>query len=537
MKKVRRYKRIYIHIKDPAPRAYGIRLVPLVLLSDGRPGYDSKLEEYVRALEHLYAFTVARFDNGEILKEQQEGLLAAFIDAKRYGTDELCTTKISHLQYLKNLGLSWEKTSDDSIERAIKAINGFDKWQTKYHGSSPMNPSESRFMTTWEIYQDFRNRAKWDPLLHLHPAREFEKEIYNTEVKPKYHHKRFRNPNSKAKKGFPMGLILKLLDCARNPQDELFLLTMLGGSCRMSEPLHMFRSDIEGLNELGELTIRLADPQEGMVEWTDCNNVVRHGRRKDYFQEAWKNEDLSAGHPLHQLQSRDTYGRRSPLYVGFKGMTFSESDGANVFGYDPSGRAYDVNYLFWLDPRVGCRAYQVYEEYHNQYLVKNYNTGERKPTGWLKHPWLFINISNTKYYGHPLSYSAMQTIWRNLLDRLYEKNGIDLRDRGLGWHSLRHFYGWYCASCLGLDLTTTKAMMHHSSEDSTACYFRISPEVARNRIIEGTLMQLGYKKEDMDLVIFPDTPKLDWPEEWGSNLMKRRMLAMNHQGKLPGRIK
>lgn len=542
MKKARWYKRIYIHIQNPAPGSRGLRLIPLVLLSDGRPGYiinqwifyllqeaitDSRLEEAVRALEHLYSFTMARYEHDEMSKEQQECLLAGFIDAKRYGTGDYCTTTKKHLQYLKDIQLGWKKTSTESIERTINAINLFDKWQSTFHNASKLNPSETRFMNAWEICQDFKNRFNWDPLLHLHPAREHEKEVHNIEVKPKYQHKRLKKSDRKTKKTFPMGFILKLLDCACNPRDELLLLTMLGGSCRMSEPLHMLRTDIEGMNDLGELMIRLADPRDGMIEWTDSKGSRKHGVRTDYFQEMWKNEHLSAGHPLHQLQPRDTYGRRSPLYVGYKGMTFSDSDGANVLGYDPYGRAYDVNYLYWLDPRVGCRAYQVYESYHNQCLLKNFNTGERKPMGWLDHPWLFINISNnTKTYGRPLSYSAMQTIWENLLDRLYEKHGIDMRDRGLGWHSLRHFYGWYCASCLRLDINTTKAIMHHGSEESTACYFKISPDIARSRIIEGSLIQLDYNKEDVDLVIFPDTPKLDWPEEWVSRQMKRQFLKI-----------
>ncbi|MGE4580353.1 MAG: hypothetical protein AB7F21_12550, partial [Desulfuromonadales bacterium] len=538
-----------INIKNPAPGAHGLRLTPLVLLSDGRPGYiinqwifyllqgsitDSKLEEHVRALEHLYAFTIARYENGEMSREQQEGLLAAFIDAKRYGTDEHCTTQKPHLQYLNNLGLHWKKTSDDTIERAVKAINDFDKWQSTFHNAPRLNPTEIHFMTTWEIYRDFKSRMNWDPLLHLHPAREHEKEVHSIEVKPKHLHKRLRKPAPKTKKGFPMGYILKLLDCACNPRDELLLLTMLGGSLRMSEPLHLLRSDIEGMNDWGELLIRLADPQLGMTEWTGINGDKKQETRQDYFREVWRNEELSAGHPFHQLQPRDTYGKRNSLYVGFKGMTFSESNGANVLGQDPYGRPYDVNYLYWLDPRVGCRAYKVYEEYRNQCLLNNYNTGERMPTGWLRHPWLFINISNSSYYGRPLSYSSMQTIWGNLLDRLYEKHGIDLRGRGLSWHSLRHFYGWYCASCLGLDLTTTKAMMHHSSEESTACYFRISPEIARNKVMEGALKQLGYKNEDLDLIILPHTPKLDWPEEWSSTLMKRRLLVLGFHKQLPG---
>lgn len=149
----------------------------------------------------------------------------------------------------------------------------------------------------------------------------------------------------------------------------------------------------------------------------------------------------------------------------------------------------------------------------------------------MRHPWLLINISRDNY-GNPLSYKSMQSIWNKLLERLNKRYGIDLSARGVCWHSLRHFYGWYCASCLGMDLSTTKAMMHHSSEESTACYFRISGDVARNRINEAALKQLGFKKEDIDLLIAPGTPKINWPTEWISRQLKIKMLALNSQNLL-----
>lgn len=215
--------------------------------------------------------------------------------------------------------------------------------------------------------------------------------------------------------------------------------------------------------------------------------------------------------------------------MGFKGMTFGDSDGGNVFGSDPYGRPYDVNYVYWLDPRVGNRAYTAYTEYRDQCLHRNYNTGKIMPQGWLKHPWLFINLT-PEAYGAPLSYSALQSIWNNLLDRLYRLYGIDLRERGLGWHSLRHFYGWYCASILGLDITTTKALMHHGLVESTQVYFVISPKVAHNKIYEGVLKGLGYKKRDVDLIISPNTPDLAWPNDWVGGLFKRRLMDVNLGG-------
>nr|WP_320048765.1 hypothetical protein [uncultured Desulfuromonas sp.] len=534
------YKRIYVHIKNPASGVEGLRNVPLVLLSDGRPGYilnqyifyllqggitDSKLEFNVRALEYLYAFTMALGEKAATTIEQGGALLAGFIDARRHGTDNFCATNKTHLQYLKKLGLHWEKTSDTSIKRDIRAINDFDLWQATFHKATRINPFEKKFLTAWEIYKDFLNRTDWDPLLHLHPTRTHERKEHQVQVNPPLQHKRLNAPTRTYKKSFPMRHILKLLDCASNSRDELLLLTMLGGSLRKGEPLHLYRSDIEGVNDFGELKVRLADPRTGMVEWTDSGGKIRKAARQEYLQQEWKNDDLSSGHLLYHLQSRDTYGKH-PLMVGFKGMTFSDSDGGDMLGLDPYCRAYDKNYMFWLDPRIGNRATEIYKKYREQYLTRDAH-GKRTPSGWLRHPWLFINISR-EGYGNPLSYNALQKIWEKLLVKLNRRYGINLIGKGLGWHSLRHFYGWYCASCLQIDISLTKAMMHHSSEEATSYYYKMSEDVARNKINEAALKRLGIEKEDIDLIIAPRTFEIDWPQDWVSRQLKIKMLALKN---------
>ena len=497
----------------------------------------SNLKLHVRALEHLYAFTMARFDQDGFDEFAREGLLASFIDAKRYGTDDFCTTDIPHLQFLKCLGLDWKKTPlDASIRRYVEAINAFDKWQATFHEAPRLNPSEKQFMSTWEIYQDFKRRENWDPLVHLHPARAHEKNKHQVNVVRPYEHSRRIGKNPRTKKAFPIAHLLKLLDCANNPRDELLLLLMAGGGLRKSEPLHLLRTDIEQQTEWGELRARIEDPEDGMTEWRDYSNIVQHGTRTEYFEQKWRNEDLPKSHPYRDLRPRCTYGEKDLLYVGFKTMTFGESDGANVFGEDFLGRHYDVNFIWWLDPRVGGRAQDVYERYLNECLLRNWNTRELMPMGWLehKHPWLFINLT-PENYGDPLRYGALESLWRNLLERLVMRHGVDLRGKKLGMHSLRHFYGWYCASALKLDLTLTKMMMHHGSIESTQVYFRLSAATARNELTKQYLRSNGYSEDEIQFLIIPGTPKLDWPDEWMNPQLRRKLLQVEHhaqKGKL-----
>lgn len=544
------YRQITVHIQGPK----GLVAAPLVLLDDGQPGYlinlwiyhlvdggmgPSNLNIHIRALEHLYAFTMARYHQGGFDDQARQGLLASFIDAKRHGTDRYCTTEKPHLNYLKNLGLNWEKARrDDNIRRYVKAINEFDKWQAAFDLAPSLNPTEKKFLSAWEIYQDFKRRKNWDPLVHLHPARSHEKEKHQDQVVQPYEHRRRQGKKSTTKKAFPMVHLLKLLDCVNNPRDELLLLLMAGGSLRKSEPLHLLRNDIEPQTEWGELSVRLEDPEDGMTEWRDDNNILKYGTRTEYFEMKWRNEYLSNTHPLRNLRPRCNYGAKDVLFVGYKGMTFGESDGANVFGQDFLGRHYDVHYLWWLDPRVGARAQAVYERYRHECLLRNWNTKERMPAGWLerKHPWLFINLT-PESYGEPMSYGSLDSLWRNLLERLAKRHGVDLRGKGLGMHSLRHLYGWYCASVLRLDLTFTKMMMHHGSVESTEVYFKLSAAAAKKVLMTQYLKSQGYSDGDVQFLIMPGAQKLNWPEDWMNPQLYRKMLQVKYHAESREQIK
>lgn len=525
------YKRIWIYLDTPDGKVRA----PFVLLAEGRPGYVinqwiywmiiqkstlSSLRQNIRALEYLYAFTMARYESKNLSKADIESLLAGFIDAMRYGTDSHCETNFPHLQYVRTLGLDWKRATDDNIERYISAINIFDEWQAIFHGAERMNPSEKRFMDSWEIHKDFQRRTGWDPLLHLHPSRTHEQEENKTTVKPRFQHSRHNSAPQQTAKAFPMKDFLKLFDCACNPRDQLLLLEMAGGSLRMVEPLHHYRQDIEGFNEYGELKVRLEDPVRGLIEWND-GKVMRIGRRDVYLSKQWKNTHLPIDHALRNLKPRDTYLGEA-LQAGWKGMSFGESSGGNVLGNDPLERYYDVHYLWWIDPRVGARAHQAYVEYRDNYLLRNYHTGKPMPANWLNHPWLYINIESDGY-GNPLTYAALKQIWIRLLDRLAERYGIDYRNRRLGFHSLRHLFGWYCASVLGLSIEDTSLLMHHASKEATAVYYKISPEVVRNKLQNGFLKNIGYSENEHDLIVLPGTPKLTFPESWMPTQLRRTL--------------
>jgi hypothetical protein len=59
---------------------------------------------------------------------------------------------------------------------------------------------------------------------------------------------------------------------------------------------------------------------------------------------------------------------------------------------------------------------------------------------------------------------------------LEKKNNISLT--GYGPHSLRHYYGFYCADILKIDLLMIQKWMGHQQLSSTAIYTHISPATA-----------------------------------------------------------
>ena len=504
------------------------REVPLVLLADGQPGYvvnqwifylleeeasPSRLEQYVRAMCHLYSFALSRYKENFSEKEA-ESLIADFISAKKYGTDQYCISTDPSKSWLFSLGLSWKPLLQrtQTIALYLDAINKFDEWQSVFHHIDRLNPYEMKLMTVWEIYTDFKTRTQWDPLAHLSPARDHSRKEYKHSVDGKLIHKRHKYGQGKRKcpKAFPLEAFVDLVERSQNPRDKLLWLLMAGGSLRGSETLHLFQSDIEGVNALGEALVQLADPETGMVAWTDQHGQKRHTTRLEYFKKCFSNSEASEDSPLRDLRPRTQYGKRnSGLHAGYKGTTFGDSDSERqLFGY-ADGRQYDIHHIWWIDPRIGNYFWEVFQEYQSYYLWQNRATGRANSKGWPWHPWLFIS-TNKLNYGMPLTVPSLKKAWERALKR------IGLAGCGLGYHSLRHLYGYYCANVLRLPLETTQILMHHSNVTSTQVYYALENRVVREVITQAAVEQAGLDKDLHDLAL-TKKPRPSLPPHWGGS--------------------
>lgn len=481
------------------------RQFPLVYLANGRPGYVitqyiydlmarnfsfSMLELHVRSLCHLYAFTCARYGFRFLTETESANLVANFLDAKIYGTDEYCTRRAANYTWMHDLGLHWkplifsQRDKGSTIRDYVDAFAEFDKWQSVHHDVTQLNPKEKYFMNAWEMFLDFKRRSQWDMNLHLHKSRSHYLEKHQNHIREKLDKTENGRKNIKTPKKSPPNRIVELVDnAATNVRDKLLLLIMLGGSLRRSEPLHLFRSDVEGMDIMGQAKIRLADPEVGMVEWLDESGIKQSGTRAKYFRDYWANAngDIPLTHPLRHLAPRTKLDRRNQgLHSGFKSMTLSAGEQSYIVnGVD--ARDYDVHYLWWCDPRIGAYWYELFKQYENNYLLKNPFTGESVK---LRHPWLFIIIEPGDNYGMPLSITAVKALWRRLKKRL----GITYR---LGWHSLRHYFGYYCASVLKLPIEQVQVLMHHGFSTSTEVYYHLNQANVRQAITTAHLQGTG----------------------------------------------
>lgn len=497
------YHIIWVYTKE-----FPGREIPLVLLADGRPGYiinqwivylldeqitPSRLEMYVRALCHLYDFVMVRYPQ-PLDPKQTEGLLADFINAKKFGTDSYCIATDERYHWLHSLGLYWKPLAKrtNTIALYLNAINKFDEWQVTFHNSAPLNPYDERLMTAWEIYRDFQQRVDWDPFIHLHATRQHTERDYQTSVQGKYSHSRFKTElfNRKAPKAFPVDCFIDLINESKNPRDRLLWLLMGAGSLRSSETLHLFLSDVAGVDPKdGDARVLLTDPEDGYVTWTDENNRQCHASRKEFFARNYKNSHFPLEHPLCNLQPRTLYGKRnSGLHSGFKGMTFGLTDGLKKMILSPDNRPYEEHSILWANKYFGQHFASIFEEYQREYLWKNRFTGRQNPKEWPWHPWLMI-CTNKLDYGMPLTMPALKQAWKRALKR------IGMEDSGIGMHSLRHMYGYYCANILRLPIEMTQILMRHASVHSTQVYYTLESSVVRDIISKAATLEGRIENE------------------------------------------
>jgi hypothetical protein len=460
------------------------RPVPVVYLADGAPGFSinqwiywliqegmtpSLLEKRVQHVMHLYEFHFRKYAGTLPDKGQSQHLVKDFLEAKKNGSELM----------------GWDRiTNKATLSGYLKSIDLFDEWQSTWHGSDRLNPSEKRFMSSWEIYAEWQHRKNWDAMLHLFPSKSTEKKTHQVTV-GRFDHRRWEFGGKKIPKAFPFEKFPELVERTPNPRDQMAWLLMGGGSLRQSEPLHLFYEDVRGLDSNGGTRIRLDDPDEGAWAW-EIDGSTCVGTRSQYFDACFENERFKFTRPeLNRLKPR-TKGKKGKDHSGWKGMTFSETPDAEI---SSDGRLVHPHEVWWCDPRMGSRFQHAYQEYVEKYF-------NDKPSMWPYHPWLFI-CTDHENFGLPWTLKSLNRAWRRALKR------VGLENSGLGPHSLRHMYGAYCASVLKLPIEIVMGLMHHRYITSTQKYYHIRSKTVQRAISQA--IEANPRERILDHVILPDS--------------------------------
>ncbi|WP_440965737.1 tyrosine-type recombinase/integrase [Massilia sp. GER05] len=243
-------------------------------------------------------------------------------------------------------------------------------------------------------------------------------------------------------KPFPPDLVVPLIEHTKNIRDKLLFSLMAFGGRRLSEMLHLFVGDVEarGLS----VGVVLRHPSQSPMKWTSATGATVKGSRVEYLRN------------MFQLLPRTEHGAQ-PSAAGWKGMKFD--DEARM-----SSEVYFIreveSYLLTL---------------HRAYLHEVRSKVPRRP-----HPYYFVALD-----GEPLTIRAVEKQFSLACRRLEKKYGVSLE--GYGPHSLRHYYGFYCADVLRADLLLIQKWMGHAQPSSTAVYAHISPETAAKALADAQI--------------------------------------------------
>ena len=436
-------------MRDPA-KAGQSRMVVLVgedvflpLLRFCRENLTSIAAErgYTYAISRLLSWLQVR--GSEFGGDRRSEALIAFGKDLQWGTirtdesGELCD----------ETGLWWRSTSITNANLSINRITRFSAWCTEVYGSVPLNPErplastadQIRYWTAWwkrkhtsllghlKTQEDQGDRAKW-----AWAVKEVEKPLHGT----------------KDPKAFPEDLIEPLLTRGflvkpnspyvherYNLRDLAITLICLYGGCRISEPLHLFVTDIPSLPEdPGDEPLWISHPSEGVIRHRDerTGSVLRL-RRADYLMRYCGKRPLT-------LES----GRQ---HAGWKGALL----------HDYARKAFRV---FWIDPNAAEMFYACWVGYLKvRPLV-------------LRMPWAWLTKD-----GNPLGVLGFEEGFRAAMRRIgVEPNKMD----GTTPHGLRHRYGrWFNDLDMDREFRDKAAQicLHHTSIFSQEVYRQVGPEL------------------------------------------------------------
>lgn len=330
--------------------------------------------------------------------------------------------------------LGWRPASDKYYKQTRVAIHDYTKWLV---GESNVLCSgiEARFLETCREAHLSSSYAEKSLLFHT-----------KRRDRKKNRGRRKAHAGLTQYKPFPPHLVQELINLTKNRRDKFAFAALAYGGPRASELLHMFMEDIKLRGN--EIHVELRHPTMSPMRWVTLSGKKMKGQRREYLKSVFG------------LLSRTEHGSLTSA-LGWKGIKYD----------DKKEHSADI----YLIRDAGAYLLGLYRDYlHNV----------RAAAPHLNHPYCLVNKK-----GEPLNMDALEKQFELACKRLEKKYRISLK--GYGLHSLRHFYGFYCADVLKMDLMLIMKYMHHLDPSSTAVYAHISPETAAKALRDAERKKLG----------------------------------------------
>ena len=124
--------------------------------------------------------------------------------------------------------------------------------------------------------------------------------------------------------------------------------------------------------------------------------------------------------------------------------------------------------MHWLREDIS----RLFAQLHGEYI---HSVRRRVTDG---HPFYFVN-ENEHGFGEPLKLSNISKAFNRAANRVH----LSTKQPGVNVHGARHFFGYYCASVLRLQVETTQKLLHHQSLASTQIYYALSNQAVRDELL------------------------------------------------------
>ena len=361
--------------------------------------------------------------------------------------------------------LYWEPKTVGRAKEILRAVTAFSEWAVNRYGARPLNPKRPATLTeqiaTWRQSDQRRAHA----LLGYAVDRETIARQARTTHSVKINRTEVRTTSEEVK-SFPEQAIGALLregfvrqhtregdprHVRLNLKDILITMLLHGAGLRLSEPFHLFVSDIEVEAEHPERArVKLYHPEQGgaPVDYVDpLTGRHRGGDREEYLRGKW------------QRKPRTLEGGR--FHAGWKDLLLMNQREKYAL-------------IHWFPTDWGEIFLDMAREYITHCRSKRCN-----------HPYLFVS-EKRGVEGDPYTIDAFRQAHAKAVRRIGLEAG---RQLGTTPHGHRHAYGRRLKQA-EVDAQTIQRVMHHKGPGSQDVY--TEPAVV---VINATLEEASKRLE------------------------------------------